>query len=350
MKYDFKKHLLPDTVSVRTCLSKFDELAIDAVLFVLNEKGQLLGSLTDGDIRRGLIENLTLDSEIKLFIEEKPKYIKKNQYDLEQIINLRERGLKLVPVLDNLGKVVNIINFRYLKSYLPIDVVIMAGGFGKRLKPLTDKTPKPLLPVGGKAIIDHNIGRLLKFGIDDFWISIRYLGEQVISHLGNGNDLGVRINYVREKEPLGTIGSVSLIPKFENDYVLITNSDVLTNLDYERFFLDFKKSNADFAVATVEYDIEVPYAILETDNDRVSSFKEKPTYVHYANAGIYLMKKEICDLIPKNKFFNATDLLQKLINEGYKVVPFHIMGYWLDIGKHEDYAKAQKDIEFINFD
>jgi len=232
---------------------------------------------------------------------------------------------------------------------LPVDAVIMAGGRGERLKPLTDKLPKPLLVVGDKPIIKHNLDRLTIFGIDDFWISIRYLGEKIKDFIGDGIHQGIRVKYVTEDVPLGTIGSVSLITNFQHDYILVMNSDVLTNLDYEKFFLDFVASGADLSVATIPYNVNVPYAILETSENLICSFKEKPTYTYFANAGIYLMKKSVCDCIPKGKFYNATDLLQCLLNEKYKVISFPLRGYWLDIGKHDDYSKAQQDIGFITF-
>jgi NDP-sugar pyrophosphorylase family protein len=225
----------------------------------------------------------------------------------------------------------------------------MAGGRGERLKPLTDTVPKPLLMVGDKPIIQHNIDRLISFGVDDFWISLRYLGRQIEDFIRDGSHLGVRIKYVTEDMALGTIGSVSLIPVFEHEYVLITNSDILTNLDYEKFFLDFIESKADFAVATIPYNVNVPYAVLETNDNLIQSFREKPTYTYFANAGIYLIKRELCCKIPKDEFYNATDLLEYLITNNYKVISFPLRGYWLDIGKHDDYLKAQADIEFITF-
>ena len=159
----------------------------------------------------------------------------------------------------------------------------------------------------------------------------------------------VKINYIHEDIPLGTIGAVSKISNFEHEYVLITNSDILTNLDYEQFFLDFVDSKADFSVATIPYNVNVPYAILETTGKVIKSFKEKPTYTYFANAGIYLMKKTIIKEIPINQPYNATDLLDCLIKNNFNVRSFPLRGYWLDIGKHDDFNKAQEDINYIKF-
>lgn len=215
--------------------------------------------------------------------------------------------------------------------------------------PLTQDTPKPLLRVGDKAIIEHNISRLAEFGIDDFWISINYLGELIEKEIGNGHNINIDIKYVNEEKPLGTIGAVSLIQNFNHDNILITNSDLLTNLDYESFFLDFLKNDADFSVATIPYNVSIPYAIIENNGNRILDFHEKPTYSYYANAGIYLMKKKLCSKIPNNAFYNATDLLQNLIKENFKVISYPLRGYWLDIGNHEDYKKAQDDLNYIKF-
>jgi dTDP-glucose pyrophosphorylase len=349
MHNNYEKHLVSLKTPIKVCLEKLNLLGLDAILFIIDEKNKLKGSLTDGDVRRGIINGLSLNDEVSKFIQSNPKSIKRGNYNIHEIIELRNAGYKIIPVIDQNEKVVKAVNFRYLKSYLPIDVVIMAGGRGERLKPFTDSIPKPLLPIGGKSIIMHNIDRLLSFGIDDFWISIRYLGEQIKDKIGDGKNVNVKINYIHEDIPLGTIGSVSKISKFEHDYVLVTNSDILTNLDYEQFFLDFIDSKADFSVATIPYNVNVPYAILETTNKKITSFKEKPTYTLFANAGIYLMKKEIVKEIPIDQNYNATDLLDYLIKHDFNVRSFPLRGYWLDIGKHDDYNKAQEDINYIKF-
>lgn len=349
MKYDFKKHLVQSQASLKEGLGILNELGFDAIIFVISADGKLLGSLTDGDVRRGLLSDLNLECEIKNFLQPNPKFLKRGEYDIHEVIEFRNNGYSVIPVLDKNEVVVNVINFRHFKSYLPVDAVIMAGGRGERLKPLTDKIPKPLLPVGKKPIIKHNLDRLRLFGIDDFWISLRYLGDKIKDCIGDGIEDGINIKYVTEDIPLGTIGSVSLIDDFQHDYILVMNSDLLTNIDFEKFFLDFLASGADLSVATIPYNVNIPYAILATSNNFVSSFQEKPTYTYFANAGIYLMKKSVCDLIPKNVFYNTTDLLQCLLNQKYKVTSFPLRGYWLDIGKHDDYFKAQQDIEFINF-
>ncbi|MFY0683215.1 MAG: nucleotidyltransferase family protein [Balneola sp.] len=345
----YKEHLIVTGTSIRDALSILDKLAQDAICFVVNDELKLLGSLTDGDIRRGLIAGIELDDTVDSIIQKEPKFLRKGDYDLNKVIEYRDNNYKVIPIVTKKGKIINVINFRHLKSYLPIDVVVMAGGKGTRLRPLTEKTPKPLLKVGAKPILEHNITRLALFGMDDFWISVNYLGEQIEEYFGSGSDNNLKINYVWEDEPLGTIGAVSKIKDFENDTVLVTNSDILTNLNYEDFYLRFVEENADFAVMTIPYKVDVPYAVLETDNGRVVSFKEKPSYTYYSNGGIYLMKRELVNHIPTNSHFNTTDLMEELIAKGKKVISYPFSGYWLDVGKHEDFTKAQTDIKKLDF-
>lgn len=344
-----KNHIVHSNVSVKDVLLKLNELSSDAIVFLLNEDNKLIGSITDGDIRRGFLKGLDLNSSITQFAQNSPKFLNKAAYTIQEVIQYRNQNLKIIPVLNSDGAVYKIINFRHLKSYLPMDAVIMAGGRGQRLAPLTDDKPKPLVQVGNKPIIEHNIDRLVSFGIDDIWISVKYLGHQIQHYLGDGRSKGVEINYVWEDQPLGTIGSVSGIKDFKHDTILVTNSDLLTNINYEDFYLDFLESGADFSVASTPYTVNVPYAVLETDNLSVTAFREKPTYTYYSNAGIYLFKKSVLEFIPEKKFFNATDLMEVLLSKGRVLRTYPIRGYWLDIGNHEDYNKALNDFEHIQF-
>lgn len=345
---NYKEHLIIRGAELKQALAQLNDLAKDAILFVIDEEGKLLGSLTDGDVRRGLLKGYSTSDPVDGFIQENPKHVIKSNYSVKEIISLRDNNFMVLPVLDDVGRIVNVINFRLQKSYLPLDAIVMAGGRGSRLKPLTNDTPKPLLRVGDKPIIDHNIDRLKSFGVDDFHLSVRYLGEQLEDHYTKSDLHGVKMSFIWEDEPLGTLGAASKIDKFHHDYVLITNSDILTTLDYEDFFVDFLDKEADMAVATIPYQVDVPYAVMETKNGMVTSFKEKPTYTYYSNGGIYLVKAELLKTIPENTFFNATDLMENLIKDGGKLVSYPIRQYWLDIGKPEDFEKAQADIEHLD--
>ena len=214
------KHLIASSSSIKVALTRLNILAQDAILFVVDFDKKLIGSITDGDVRRGLIRGISIDDTVTEIVQLDPKFILKSNYEFKEILKLRDNNYKVFPVLDDDGKIIIIINFRLLKSYLPLDVVIMAGGKGSRLLPLTKLTPKPLLIVGDKPIIKHNIDRLILFGIDDFWISINYLGDQIVDSFGNGKDKdkdrNISIEYVWEDEPKGTIGAVSKINNFRH--------------------------------------------------------------------------------------------------------------------------------------
>ena len=346
---NYRKHLILTNTLIKEALIQLSNLGIDTIIFVVDEDDKLIGSITDGDIRRGLIRGVSIDQSINDVISINPKFIRKGDSDIEKIIQYRDANFRVIPILDDRDIVVNIMNFRHIHSYLPIDVVIMAGGLGERLRPLTNFLPKPLLKIGDKPIIEHNLDRLSWFGIKNFWISINYLGDKIIEYFGSGDDKNIQISYLKEGVPLGTIGSVSLIENSEHDFVLVANSDILTNLDYEHFFLEFLKEDADLAVVTIPYEVNIPYAIFELNDNYVVNLKEKPTYTYYSNGGIYLFKKKVLEYIPKNTFLNATDLIEILLKRNKKIYSYPFEGYWLDIGKPDDYSKAQEDIKQINF-
>jgi dTDP-glucose pyrophosphorylase len=342
---NYRSHLILTKTPIKEALTQLTSLGIDAILFVIDKDDKLIGSITDGDIRRGLINGISIDEPIDSIIRQAPKFIEKGNYDLKDIIKFREENYRIIPVIDPNKRVINIINFRHLYSYLPLDAVIMAGGRGQRLSPLTDTIPKPLLKVGDKSIIQHNIDRLSFFGIDDYWISINYLGDMIKQEVGVGIEKNININYITEKKPLGTLGAVSNINEFKHDHILVTNSDLLTNLDYEDFYLQFLNNNADMAVVTIPYEVKIPYAVLETKNSSIISLKEKPTFTYYSNAGIYLIKRALLKYIPEGVFYNTTDLIETLIADNKKVFSYPMLGYWLDIGNPEDYKKANNDIK-----
>lgn len=344
---NFKDHLIINGSTIKQALEILNVLAADSILFVIDSNHKLIGSLTDGDVRRGLLNGFNVDNSIDSIFQKHPRFIKKGENDIQKIINYRTNFFRILPVVDENMKVVNVINFRIIKSYLQIDTVIMAGGRGERLRPLTDLIPKPLLKIGDLPIIEHNINRMALFGIQNFWITLNYLGNQIENYIGNGESKNIKIEYIWEKEALGTIGAVSNIDNLLNDYVLISNSDLLTNIDLEHFFLDFLQNNADMSVLTIPYKVSIPYAVLETDNNNITKFKEKPTYTYYSNGGVYLLKREVLKFIPRNCFYNATDLMEKLINDNYKVISYPFLGYWLDIGRFENYEKGNNDIKYI---
>lgn len=336
------KHLISNKVSVLNALKQINILAPEPlVLFVIDDEHRMVGTLTDGDVRRALIAGCNVDDSINQVTHRNFNFIRQGKNDMVQALHRqRELKMKLVPILDADNHIVEIVNLEKYRTKLPIDAVLMAGGKGERLRPLTEKTPKPLLKVGDKAIIDHNIDRLIEYGIKNISVTVNYLGEQLEEHYSRPRD-GIQVECVREPKFLGTIGAIQFVREFHNDTILVMNSDLFTNIDYEDFYLHFANNDADMSVAAVPYSVSVPYGIFETDGRNVLGVKEKPVYNYFANAGIYLIKKSVLDFIPKDKFFNATDLIEKLVAENKKVIRYPITGFWLDIGSKEEYVKAQ---------
>lgn len=317
------------------------------VLFVVDDQDRMVGTLTDGDSRRALIAGASVCDTIDMVMHRDFKFMHVDDIEnVREIRHQKEMLMKLVPVLDNENHIVDIIDLQRFKTRLPIDAVLMAGGKGERLRPLTEKTPKPLLKVGDKCIIDHNVDRLISYGVSHISVTVNYLKEQIEEHYREPRN-GVQVKTVREPKFLGTIGSIKFVENFFNDTVLVMNSDLFTNIDYEDFFLHFRQHDAEMSVAAVPYNVSIPYGILDIEGRNIKGLLEKPQYNHYANAGIYLIKRRALEEIPNGVFFNATDLVEKLIAEGKKVIRYPLNGTWIDIGNPQEYQKAMDLVKHI---
>ncbi len=340
---DFKQHIISVKSTVQEALKRLNDINDNTLtLFAVNDSDKIVGTLTDGDIRRGLLSGKTVSDKVELLMQKNYYWISSNNLDVHKIRKIRSKGIKLLPCLNDLGEIISVYNFNQIHSVLPIDAVIMAGGRGERLRPLTDSTPKPMLKLGSKPIIEHNIDSLINFGVENIYISVNYLGKQIEDYFGDGSQKGVTIKYIHEDKPLGTIGAIRNIPSYENDHILVMNSDLFTNINFETFFIEYFESDAKLAVASIPYSVNIPYAILERSGNKITGFKEKPMNTHYANAGIYLIREELIKRIPHNEFYNTTDLMNDVIVTGEKIIHSPILGYWIDIGKHDDYTKAQE--------
>lgn len=342
-----QKYIVRDNFSIKEALVSLNNIAHDVLtLFVVDETNRMVGTLSDGDIRRGLISGAQLLDEVSSIMHRDFKFIKKSEYNVSMLRKFRDSKILYIPILDEDSHIVDIVNLQKYKSQLPIDAVLMAGGKGERLRPLTEKTPKPLLLVGDKCIIDHNVDRLINYGIDHINVTVNYLGEQLEEHYKQPHN-GVKVKTFREPKFLGTIGSVKFVDTFYNDTILVMNSDLFTNIDYEDFYLHFISHDADMSIAAVPYNVSIPYGILELDGRIVKGVAEKPKYNYYANAGIYLIKKKALEEIPDNEFFNATDLIDKLISMNRMVIRYPLNGTWFDIGTPTEYQKALDFVKHI---
>ncbi len=343
-----ESHTISQNATLSEAIKKMGESGHARVLFVLNESDKIIGTISDGDIRRGLLEGLSVQDSCEKFAFKSFKYIVKNQIDLNQIREWRSKDVDIIPLLSHDLSLIEILNFKKLKSYLPVSAVIMAGGLGMRLRPLTINTPKPMLKVGNIPILEINIKRLLQFGIQEIFLCVGYLKEQIIEHFGDGSQWNCTIRYIEENQPMGTIGALSMLPELSNNHVLLFNADLLSNIDLEEMYLKYAQSNANICIATIPHKVTLPYAVLEEKNDKIASLVEKPTYTFQANAGFYLFNSSLLNSLPKDTFYNATDFIENALNNHQSVQSFPILGYWNDIGSMQDYEKSQEDIKSLH--
>lgn len=342
-----KKFIITESSTIKDALIAINDITHDGEsLVVVNSEQEIIGTLTDGDIRRGLIAGAELTDSVCKIMHHDFKFINQTDFDVAHLKSFRDQRIMFIPILDEQKHVVDVVNLNKFKSKLPIDAVLMAGGKGERLRPLTEKTPKPLLEVGGKCIIDHNVDRLISYGVEHINVTVNYLAEQLEKHFAAPRN-GVRVRTFREPKFLGTIGSIKFVDTFYNDTILVMNSDLFTNIDYEDFFLHFQQNDAEMSVAAVPYNISIELGILDLDGRNIKGLIEKPKYNYYANAGIYLIKRRALAEIPEDTFFHATHLVEKLIAQGKKVIRYPLNGTWIDIGTPQEYQKAKDLVKHL---
>ena len=342
-------HIISQNITLLEALERINTFKVPdpLVLFVVDDQQRMVGTLTDGDSRRALIAGASVTDKAEKVMHRQFLYMRQEDItNVEEIQHQKQMKMQLVPILDKEHHIVDIINLEKYRTRLPVDAVIMAGGKGERLRPLTEKTPKPLLPVGDKAIIDHNVDRLISYGISHIYVTVNYLAEQIEAHFAEPRD-GVKVNCIREPQFLGTIGSIRYIKEFNNDTVLVMNSDLFTNIDFEDFYLHFQQHHAEMSVAAIPYNVAIPYGIFQLEGRNIKGLLEKPKYNYYANAGIYLIKRHVLNEIPRDTIFHATHLVEKLIAEGKTVIRYPLNGTWIDIGNPQEYQKANDFVKHL---
>lgn len=341
---EIAKHIILESAAIKDAIIKLNQLSDNTMtLIVVNDDSRAIGTVTDGDIRRAIAHGEELSSSLSNVVNNGFLYLDENRgEDIYKLKQAHIRGIKLLPRIGSDGSIQSLYNLQSILSLIPIDAVIMAGGKGERLRPLTDTTPKPLLPVGNKSIIDYNVERLIAYGVENIFVTVNYLAEQLETHFS-----GTLVQTVREKAFLGTMGAIRLVHDFQHDSILVMNSDLFTNLDFEKFYIDFKDKDADMSVAVVPYTVSIPLGIMTMNGHNVTGVVEKPTYNYYANAGIYLIKRDVLKFIPMNERFDATQLIQVLLDNKKCVIRFPITGYWIDIGTKQDYEKAQDLVKHL---
>ena len=321
------------------------------IALVVDQNHRLIGTVTDGDIRRAILNGVDLELPAQALLKNREKTPYPTPLTApvgtssEQLLSvMKQYGIRHIPIVDKKGRIRDIALLADLvkKEEPPVTTVIMAGGYGTRLRPLTKKVPKPMLPVGEQPLLELIIKQLRKAGIRQLNISTHYKAEKISKHFGNGNAFGVDLHYITEDRPLGTAGALSLMEPPKKP-VLVINGDILTNVNLPAL-LDFHREHkAEMTVAVQKYDVQLSYGVIEVENFLVRRLTEKPKFLYFVNAGIYLLEPSVLSLIPKGQRFDMTDLIQKLLDQGRPVASFPIREYWLDIGNHEDYKRALGD-------
>lgn len=334
-------HIIDIHATILQALEQLNALTDGVMtLIVTDQEGHVSGTVTDGDIRRALLGGATLQTPVEEAAHKDFSSVGPDT-PVDRIKQARLKGIRLLPVIDSAGKLVDTLDLTKVETILPLSAILMAGGKGERLRPLTLTTPKPLLEIDGMPIIDYNVRNLSRAGITDVTVTTRYLASQIIDHFSKPV-FGIDVKCVVEENPLGTIGAASLISRSDEGDTLVMNSDLLTTLSLEEMFLLHKTEKADVTIAAIPYSVSVPYAILATDGREVRSLEEKPTYSYYANAGIYIFSNRLLNSILPGTPTDAPELIEKAISEGGKVVFFPIDGTWIDIGSPADFHHAEE--------
>lgn len=343
------QHIISESNTILEALERINKLSGHAVmtLFVVNTENVMIGTLTDGDIRRGLIAGAQPSDSVSKVMLRSFRALRGEAINVEQLRIYRNQGVKLLPLLDGAGRITDIIDTTNTPTRLPVSAIMMAGGKGERLRPLTLSTPKPLLKIGGKAIIDYNVEALARCGVKDISVTVNYLAEKITDHFSKPI-AGVNVKCVRENIPLGTIGSAALVDLPEKGNTIVMNSDLLTTISFEDMYLRHAKEQADITIAAIPYNVSVPYAILNTDGPCVTALEEKPSYAYYANAGIYIISNKLLRALPTDQRTDATDLIEQAIARQLKVVYFPISGMWIDVGSPADFQHASELMKHRN--
>lgn len=344
----FEKILLEPDIPIQKAIEIIDINSQQIALVVDNDR-KLLGTVTDGDIRRGILRGVSLSDPVSQIMNSRPITIPQIQ-DKTSILNIMKvNKLRHLPVVDNAGCVIGIEKLDDLiqQSQKENWVVIMAGGLGTRLRPLTDNCPKPMLKIGGKPLLETLLEEFIKQGFSHFCFSVNYKSENIIEYFGDGSRWGIEIEYIREAHPMGTAGSLRLFEQHTDKPIIVMNGDILTKLSFEQLLSFHNKRKASATVAVAAYDFKVDYGVVKVDKDMLIGFEEKPVFTSFINAGIYVINPATLQGLPDSASYDMNQLLEKMLQNSEKVCAFPIREYWMDIGKLNDFYQAQQDYDHI---
>ena len=337
-----EKYFISDKANIREAINSIDQGAVQIAL-VVDAEQKLLGTVTDGDIRRGLLRGETLESSAERVMHREFRFVREGVQDQDVLAMMRREVLHQIPMLDSQGRVVRLYLLEELlqQKTLPNAVVIMAGGEGKRLRPLTKNCPKPMLPVQGKPMLEILLERCKAAGLGQFYFAVNYLKQQIIDYFEDGSRWEVNIRYLKETQPLGTAGALSLLPEIPEDPLLVLNGDVLTQVPFPALLRFHQEHQAVATVCVREHETVIPYGVVRTDGTRMIALEEKPAITNYVNAGIYLLSPQVWQHLIREEACDMTELLEVLQQYNEPVHAFPIHEYWLDVGQPETLAQAR---------
>jgi dTDP-glucose pyrophosphorylase/CBS domain-containing protein len=339
--------------SIRQVVECIDRSGRVSIALIVDDNSHIISTITDGDVRRGILAGISLSEPVSKLLPIKsqsehavPVTASIDTDPNEFLTLMQEHAVKQIPLLDKDGRVVDIVILSELLTQpkLSLQAIVMAGGLGTRLRPLTDKVAKPMLSVGGRPLMELTIEKLKKAGIEHVDVSTNYRAADIIEHFGDGKAFGIELNYLHEDRPLGTAGALGLMGTPEKT-LLVINGDIITHVDLEIMFSYHKKHQAELTIGVRQYGVQVPYGVIESDGPNVRRLREKPQISFLVNAGIYLLEPSVYAFISRGERLDMTDLIQRLLDGNRKVVSFPIIEYWLDIGQPADYERAQNDAE-----
>jgi len=344
---NIKKISISPHATIKEAIETIDKGVMQIALVVENDR--LLGTITDGDIRRAFLCGQGLTDKIEGLYNTSPLTGNLTQTREDLIQLALTRGIKQLPILDDEGKLLGI---EYIDDHLrgpekPNTIVLMAGGLGSRLRPLTEETPKPMLTVGSKPILETILESFSHYGFRNFYFSVNYKAEKIRDYFKDGSQYGVNISYLNEATRLGTAGALSLLPNDIRDPLIIMNGDLLTNVNFERLLNYHLLTKANATMCVREYKLKIPYGVVKTEGASIQEIIEKPTQNFFVNAGIYVLSPDTLKLLPKNDYFDMPQLFQKLIDNQNKVCSFPITDYWMDIGQPNDFDQANSEYDEI---
>lgn len=346
---DYKKALLTNDKSIIDALKIIDAAALQIVL-VIDENEKLLGTVTDGDVRRAILEGVSLDETVTKVMFASPTTVLEGTSHENMLSLMTERKIHQLPVLNAQGCIIDLVHLddlakdKVVAAPQDIDdvwIVLMLGGLGSRLMPLTESIPKPMIEVGGKPVLETIIENFRAQGFGNFYFSVNYKSEVIKEHFRDGEDFGVNINYLDEEKRMGTAGALSLIPQRPKGPLIIMNGDILTNSNFRHLVCFHRQNHASATMCVREYQQQVPYGVVKTSGTKLDSIVEKPSQTYFVNAGIYVLDPEVLDYVPHNQYFDMPDLFTAMEKDGRESTVFPIREYWLDIGNLNDLERGR---------